>query len=88
MKITTIGLLVSKFFLRILFLTFVFFISFSQLSGQPLCNGEFTFYHSTHNADSVHFGPAVGTAQHYYWSFGDGSHSTNQDPWHFYAPGS
>jgi len=51
----------------------------------PVCNASFAHY-SVHNPDSIHFYPtgnnAAGTT--YAWTFGDGSTSNDQDPWHFY----
>jgi PKD repeat protein len=54
----------------------------------PVCNAEFHYYHLTPNPDSLHFYPVVTTAQHYSWSFGDGTVSTDLYPWHNFAPGS
>jgi len=52
----------------------------------PICNAHFYHYSSVHNLDSVHFYPPTNpTGSHYYWTFGDGTNSTNQDPWHLYA---
>ncbi len=50
------------------------------------CNSHFTHYANTHNADSIHFSPAVNNAISYYWNFGDGSPSSIvSSPWHQYA---
>ena len=52
------------------------------------CNAEFLHY-SLSNPDSIHFYPVTTTATSYIWDFGDGTTSTNQDPWHyFHNPGS
>ena len=48
------------------------------------CHAQFSFY-TIHNPDSLHFYPTGSTASSYYWSFGDGSTSTQQYPWHLYS---
>jgi|GEM_PF-2518440 PKD repeat protein len=48
------------------------------------CNAQFSFY-TIHNPDSLHFYPTGTPAHSYYWSFGDGTTSTLQYPWHFYS---
>jgi PKD repeat protein len=47
------------------------------------CNAQFSYY-TIHNPDSLHFYPTGTGASSYYWSFGDGSTSTSQYPWHYY----
>ena len=48
------------------------------------CNAQFSHY-TIHNPDSLHFYPTGAPSASYYWSFGDGTTSTQQYPWHFYA---
>ena len=50
----------------------------------PVCNASFSYY-TIHNPDSLHFYPTGTAASSYYWSFGDGSTSTQQYPWHYYT---
>src|SRR5438477_4779516 len=54
--------------------------------AQPVCNAHFSHY-SINNPDSVHFYPTGNnaTGSHYYWTFGDGTTSTSQYPWHYYV---
>jgi PKD repeat protein len=50
----------------------------------PVCDARFDHY-SVANPDSVHFYPLANAPHaHYHWSFGDGTGSTNHDPWHLY----
>lgn len=58
--------------------------SVKVVSATPTCNADFSHYFLT-NSDSAHFYPAVTNAESYYWNFGDGSSSTNTDPWHYFA---
>jgi PKD repeat protein len=54
------------------------------------CNAHYQHYPNPHNPDSVHFYPSVINSHSaiYQWSFGDGTTSTNHDPWHLYpGPG-
>ena len=52
-----------------------------------ICDASFTHYPSTSNPDSVHFYPTGTGNVSWYWSFGDNTYSTVQNPWHVYAPG-
>src|ERR1044071_5129692 len=57
-----------------------------SLHAQPVCNAYFGHSYNTNNTDSVHFYPAVNpTGSHYSWTFGDGSSSSDQYPWHYYT---
>lgn len=48
----------------------------------PPCNSQFSFYY-LNNPDSLHF---YGFSNPFnYWSFGDGTTSTQQYPWHYYS---
>jgi PKD repeat protein len=50
------------------------------------CNAQFVHYNLNGvNVDSVHFYPTGPHAASYYWTFGDGTSSPHQDPWHYYA---
>ncbi len=52
----------------------------------PACNAHFQFYRNHHNSDSLHFfaaGPSNTTAT-YLWSFGDGTTSNGNNPWHLF----
>lgn len=54
------------------------------------CDAHFSYYfnNTTINPDSVHFYPTGPTASHYFWDFGDGTQSTELNPWHHYtSPG-
>ena len=52
----------------------------------PVCNAQFSHYASTHNPDSVHYSTSnTATSYHYQWTFGDGTSSTSNQPWHLYA---
>ncbi len=59
----------------------------SRLTAQPLCDAHFSCYANPHHPDSVHFYPTAtnGSTAHYVWTFGDGTTSTLQAPWHHYA---
>ncbi|MEO8151242.1 MAG: PKD domain-containing protein, partial [Bacteroidia bacterium] len=50
----------------------------------PPCNAEFAHY-SISNPDSLHFYPTGSAATSWYWSFGDGTTSNDQYPWHYYS---
>lgn len=54
------------------------------VSGATPCSAQFSHY-SINNPDSIHFYPTGTSASFYYWSFGDGSTSTQQYPWHYYS---
>jgi len=60
------------------------FLAATTLRAQTTCDAHFAHY-SLHNPDSLHFYPSSPHALSYSWSFGDGSSSTNQDPWHFFS---
>lgn len=49
-----------------------------------ICSAGFSYY-TLHNPDSLHFYPTGAPAVSYYWSFGDGTTSTAQYPWHYYT---
>jgi PKD repeat protein len=50
----------------------------------PVCDAHFSHY-TISNPDSAHFYPTSTTAYtSYYWTFGDGTSSSTQYPWHFY----
>ena len=55
----------------------------------PSCNAHFSHYSKTTYPDSVHFYTQTnGSTAHYQWTFGDGSSSTQLNPWHVYpGPG-
>ena len=56
--------------------------------GSAPCNAEFSYEPSGPGSRYIHFwdpNMPAGTVQTWYWSFGDGSISTNADPWHYYA---
>ncbi len=70
---------------KVFLVLFVFLIA-TQLQAQPVCNAHFQHYSNPHNLDSIHFYPASnGSTAHYYWTFGDGSSSILQAPWHYYS---
>jgi len=54
------------------------------VEGPAPCNAGFTHYATDAHPDSLHFSPAANATTSY-WSFGDGTTSTNNDPWHHYA---
>jgi PKD repeat protein len=69
----------------VLFGLILVFSGGARAFAQPVCNAHFTYYHATH-PDSLHFGGTQNsTTAHYHWSFGDGTGSTNRDPWHRYT---
>ncbi len=54
----------------------------------PPCNAEFHHQAATENPLHVHFwddNMPPGSVKSWYWDFGDGTTSTNGDPWHVYA---
>ncbi|MBL0064658.1 MAG: PKD domain-containing protein [Bacteroidetes bacterium] len=71
--------------IKTLLFTGILFFSFNTYS-QPVCDAQFGSYFFS-NPDSLHFVPSGGNlaGTHYTWSFGDGTFSTDQSPWHLYA---
>ena len=65
-------------------LILLFSIQLKAIGINNVCNANFSHY-SIANPDSVHFYPTGSGATSYYWSFGDGTHSTQQNPWHYYS---
>ena len=51
----------------------------------PPCNANFYHYSLQTNPDSVHFYPLGSNIISWYWTFGDNTSSTQQDPWHLYT---
>ncbi len=54
---------------------------------KPICDASFYFNTSSTNKDSLHFYPKNTSYKYksYAWSFGDGTYSSLQSPWHYYA---
>src|SRR5437763_1793267 len=62
---------------------FVLMLS-TYVRAQTPCSAEFSYY-AISNPDSVHFYPLSTSESFYYWSFGDGTTSTQATPWHYYS---
>ncbi len=56
-------------------------------TSAPKCDASFAFYTGSTNKDSIHFYPKNTSYKYksYAWSFGDGTYSNDQYPWHYYS---